>query len=151
MSGYLIGQHCSRRNGSLRGTQWPRRDVSELPATLFPLRPHTHITHFRKAVDTMSFSNKVHCLNILISSEAEPRLTSNAPPRMASLCLCTVGAEWGKTSGSPAPERSEPGRHRPQSPGSRPGMPVLLPASPLGEERIPPQPMPGSSRPGALL
>lgn len=60
-------------------------------------------------MDTMSFSNKVHCLNILISSEAEPRLTSNAPPRMASLCLCTVGAERGKTSGSPAPERSEPG------------------------------------------
>lgn len=34
--GYLLGQYGSRRNGSLRSPQWPRRNVSEAPAALFP-------------------------------------------------------------------------------------------------------------------
>ena len=100
----------SRRNGSLRSPQWPGRDVSEVPATLFPTSPRTHITHFSKALDTMSFYNKGHCLNILISNEAEQPRTTNVPPRTASLCPCTIEGKRGKTSGNRAPEKSQSSR-----------------------------------------
>lgn len=116
MSGYIIEQYGSRRSVSPIRPQWPSRDVSELPATLFPPHPpsQTHITHFRKALDTMSFYNKVYCLYIFISSEAELPLTTNVSPHMASLHHpCTIRAMQGGMSGNPAPRKCESCRYRP--------------------------------------